>query len=65
MFSPLCIISRHTVPMSIATGHANMNPMVKVVSAKILHWKVITLLLAIANYLGRDTLKLCKYPVSL
>ena len=51
--------------MSITTGHANLNPMVKVVYARILHCKVTTLLLAITDYLGRDTLKLCKYPVSL
>ena len=55
----------HNVHEYYTTGHVNFIPMVKVVSARILHCKVIIFLLAITEYLGRDTLKLCKEPVSL
>lgn len=55
----------HNVHVYYTTGHVNFIPMVKVVSARILHCKVTISLLAITEYLGRDTLKLCEDPVSL
>lgn len=61
--SPWCIISRHTMSVTL-TGHANLKHTVKEESARTLPCKVTIVLLVITEYLGRDTLKLCKYLVS-
>lgn len=45
-------------------GHVYLHHMVKVVSAGFLHAAVTILSLVINKYLEKDTLQLCKYPVS-
>lgn len=52
------------MPVFPNPGDIRLDHLVKVVSAEFLHCKVIFFPFSIYKYLGRDTLKVYKYPVS-
>lgn len=53
-------ISGYTMSFCLIIGELNLNLLVKVVVARILHGKLIISFFLITKYFRRDTLRLCR-----